>query len=62
MLENIYYPTYQLLLFSKVLADEVGRSYLDLLRLLAEGDANPAEVGRTYGALFRKLAAASPDV
>lgn len=56
MLRSVYYPAHQLLLFSNVLGDEVGQCYLQLLRLLEEGGADAAEVGQTYGKLFRKLA------
>ncbi len=56
MIKSVYYPAHQLLLFNNVLSDEVGRCYLELLRLLEEGGADATSIGSTYGTLFRKLA------
>jgi predicted AAA+ superfamily ATPase len=56
MFKSTYYSAHQLLLFINVLNDEVGRCYLELLKLLEEGGADAEEVGQTYGKLFYKLA------
>ncbi len=55
-MKSVYYPAHQLLIFNAVLKDEVGKCYLELLRLLEEGGANTLEVGQAYGTLFHHLA------